>query len=962
MSGNSITIMLQTLGVQNVQQAAQSLQALRAGIQGVQALSGYGSGILPQMVTPMAGLSAGGSAYVDHNRQLTDQAKQIRDLTQTYKEYESQIYSLGRAYGYTTDQMTQMQDAVKQLQGTGFRAGTVVNSAAYARLVGMDPVAMTQSLAGFAQQGVGTTGGQQQQFIGAIEQAVMRGSQGGYTVLTSQLLPLLSNLNQAALNRNPYGYGMGGAQASLDFLSSAYQTGIPGLRGQGAANLYNQLDQTLTSSNTGMAGAVTWQAYQQAHPGSNYFQFDVGREAGMQDPAYAKALIQQVRRVAGDDPTRRAALAKEWGIVSSAHQWMAVEATYGQDTNPQDYQAILKRVGARTDIDTGAVGLIGQLEGTKDQAGIDAVIKQYEDLSGKTYGGKRDKASVEKMLGQIGANGLMGNQADTISAAQADMGKNYEEAQQSLGKYIVQMNKFNDAVSGATNALIHFNPQGAAQMGAVASIGGPILGGAVSAGMTALLLARTLGVGPTAAGVGGALSQTGTSLANAFPSVAQFLGRPAATAATAPLNGPGTSMIFGKSGALGGEAMASLAVPLALIAAGGYTGYQALHEQPKRDAAAEAARSEAEKESRYQTYEKDKREGGAFAAILHPKYLFMDDAQTKDIQAREARDKAGGDKAKTTTGGVQQSPADDMLAVEKGQLDLLTKIEQHLAITADFDRKVQNAYGPNAPKTANMGGPVAPYVASGPNANATSTGNAQYGSVPGTGTPGQGFGSPSVEQVEAQLKGTKLEGYGAQIIQYANENGVPVSVAMGILREESGFNTPAGGTKNNFGGLKGSGGSGAFADFPDIGSGLKAVIGNMGSGIYQGLSLSDFVNKYLGGAAGGDPNKYLNDMIQMISQMGGSATPSSVPVQKGGGGGSASSGVAALLAGAGSRAGGAAAGMLGGGGGPLAMVGRLDLTIKMPDGSTQRQWVDMAPTSGQPFGGIQNWPTRGSDM
>jgi len=87
-SGNSITIMLQTLGVQNVQQAAQSLQALRAGIQGVQALSGYGSGILPQMVSPIGGMGSGRTQYEEHNRQLTDQAKQIRDLTQTYKRRE----------------------------------------------------------------------------------------------------------------------------------------------------------------------------------------------------------------------------------------------------------------------------------------------------------------------------------------------------------------------------------------------------------------------------------------------------------------------------------------------------------------------------------------------------------------------------------------------------------------------------------------------------------------------------------------------------------------------------------------------------------------------------------------------------------------------------------------------------------------------------------------------------------
>jgi hypothetical protein len=304
-----------------------------------------------------------------------------------------------------------------------------------------------------------------------------------------------------------------------------------------------------------------------------------------------------------------------------------------------------------------------------------------------------------------------------------------------------------------------------------------------------------------------------------------------------------------------------------------------------------------------------------------------------------------------------------MIAAEKTQIDLLTKIEQHLSVNADFDRKAQAAYGASAPRTANASGLVGGYSPSGPYANATTTGQIQVGpSVPGTGTPGEGFGGGSVDQIEAMLKGTKLEGHGAEIAQYAKESGVPVSLVMGMLRQESGFNTPAGGTKNNFGGLKGKGGQGDFADFPDIKSGLQAVISNMGSGIYQGISLSDYVNQYLGGPQGGDPDAYLKNVMQMIQQFGGNAGPSSIPVQKGGGGqGNVPASVRSALAGAGSAAATGAAGMLGGGA-PTAMVGKLDLTVTMPDGSTQRHWVDMAPTSGMPYGGIQNWPTRGSDM
>jgi hypothetical protein len=297
------------------------------------------------------------------------------------------------------------------------------------------------------------------------------------------------------------------------------------------------------------------------------------------------------------------------------------------------------------------------------------------------------------------------------------------------------------------------------------------------------------------------------------------------------------------------------------------------------------------------------------------------------------------------------------------------------------DRRAQAAYGATTTKTATTANgvtiPGAGQIGGGAPTQ-TAGGYSSGATYSGSGTPGEGFGDPSVAQVESLLRGTKLEGYGAQIIADAKAAGVPVSVALGMIRQESSFTTPAQGTKNNFGGLKGPGGSGAFADFPDIASGLSAVIGNMGSGVYQGKTLQDFVNTYLGGPAGGDPDQYLKNVMQLIQQLGGNAGPGNVVVGPPGGkagGGGAAAGVAR----AGSSAASAAAGLLGlapaaaaqamlagggggTGGGAVTMQGYVEVVVKQPDGSQDRHWVAMSPATGQPFGGIVNWPTKGSNL
>lgn len=170
-----------------------------------------------------------------------------------------------------------------------------------------------------------------------------------------------------------------------------------------------------------------------------------------------------------------------------------------------------------------------------------------------------------------------------------------------------------------------------------------------------------------------------------------------------------------------------------------------------------------------------------------------------------------------------------------------------------------------------------------------SAGPAPSAAPSGTGAPGAGWGQPSTEQLDAELTGTPLSGMGGTIAQIAAKYGVPVSVAMGILRQESSYGrAPAQGTQFNYGGLKNANGPG-FADFGSAAQGLESVISNMGTALYRGKSISQFMQTYAPSTDGNNTNAYINNILTLDHKWGGKSDWNTVvtgaPAQASGGGG-----------------------------------------------------------------------------
>jgi len=102
--------------------------------------------------------------------------------------------------------------------------------------------------------------------MAAVEQAVQKGSSGGYNVLTSELLPSPLQHHPAEPQSQPLRLRPGGHRAERRYPGEYVCQPDPRLRGRAARRSTGQVNQTLTSADNRMGGMVAWTAYQQGAP------------------------------------------------------------------------------------------------------------------------------------------------------------------------------------------------------------------------------------------------------------------------------------------------------------------------------------------------------------------------------------------------------------------------------------------------------------------------------------------------------------------------------------------------------------------------------------------------------------------------------------------------------------------------------------------------------------------------
>jgi len=179
-----------------------------------------------------------------------------------------------------------------------------------------------------------------------------------------------------------------------------YASQIPGLRGQGGAALYGQVNQTLTSADNRHGRDGGLDRLSAGAPRLRLLPVPEGPDAGLQDPAYAKAMLDVIHRTYGGLGKDAEDYYGGQATGMSANQYAAYRTSQTDaqgrpiSTNPAATKRSSSGFGARKDITTGAIGLIGRLEGSQNQGQIDEVIQTpTSSLSGKNTPARATRAA-----------------------------------------------------------------------------------------------------------------------------------------------------------------------------------------------------------------------------------------------------------------------------------------------------------------------------------------------------------------------------------------------------------------------------------------------------------------------------------------------------------------------------------------------------------------------------------------
>lgn len=959
-------------GTQEINSLNQSLKDLHGTLYSLNNLSNLANNsftnTLGNVSSPLQGIRQGTAQYPQFAQELDQQRRLLDGLKVSYNDFANSMIASARAAGRAVQDYTAIRQELVNLGNAADVANRQISTLSFSS--GMTYGQTAQFFSTLSQSGGAFSGNRNQvgfdpqsqaRFMSAITDAVNRVSANGMKVSMPELLSGLTSLQSDMASRGIQANLMG----NLGIMSGFSQSGGLGVFGAQGAQVLSNINQALGPN--GQMYPFMQQYLAQQHPGESYYQLQYRAEEGVQSPTDLKNILQMEQsrygRAGQDKYFMASMLARDFGL-SSAHVGMDVlnSENYLNTLNPnsQAYQMIsqymsggsLEYVGLATDIASGKYTKNGRF----DAAAANAEFKRQ---AGRGIGGNLgDNATMAQFISQLSQEGAPGggtNSARSIEQTQAQEANNYAQLAKNLSDSIDALKGFNKYLSDATLFLQSHGtgnataPGLAAAIPIVGSVAGSALGGLGSVLIASMGLAGLKGgigtAGQAIRGIGSFLS--GSSKTPLEKSIAQWAtrgaGKEAATTAAEDAASTG--------GGLTGEALLPFAAGLGLIAAGGYVGYQAIFEQPKRDQQKEASRSEQEKEARYQKFLKDTGGKGFDAAspgffLAHPEYLTTTDAEQADWRARMARDKGQTTHAASTGATTPQNafqPITDRLdslynVVSKDILEQLrnaaTSLSQiYTAMNpqnqATTDKNYQARYGVGGSSsrmlnytpgstTYTNGGSTSTVTTSAVNSTPSISGGmggGGFNSIVGdtSYSIGQGFGvvSPDVDQ--------SIYTYGQSYGLAQGHTGIDVDVPRGtkVYSPVAGVVMVAGGVEPGGGAFfvddpsgKGTPATGELRiGVPDengdllILGHLSKIVVHIGDKVkpgqlvaYSGTSNGDHVHveyrKKTPGQNSGytlvDPQQQLNSMVSPTGANGGGSGANAGPVSNGQGGGATS--------------------------------------------------------------------------
>ena len=399
-------------------------------------------------IGPARGLGVGREVYGDLAKDMASYGKSVADSTRRIDDYEQRTIRLAQRLRRDVGSVADAQGRLAFVASQDVRERAVDALSGYARGAGLSLEQATVYGATFAKSGVlgaqaGTTrtAFSEEQFgrlIFGVEEALSKGSQGGYNLMREVLISGAASLAQnasvsSASPVSPLEYAQ--------LIGAANSTNNPALRGDAGVGLISQIDAQYANA-TGQQQGLFYQSAQMANPGLSPYEFADTRTQGLNPERMQQLFAFADIDFKGDARERDYWLAKNLNVtqgqVKALRQMNAALPAFRSSTDPRT-QAVrdrFARPGAAQQYVSVAAGL------TTGGMSLDAAITSYETLSGKKYNGARTQEAFIEALASDTAP-MRGAMGDKLDQDEATIANNYVEASRNLRGAVEGIAKLN---------------------------------------------------------------------------------------------------------------------------------------------------------------------------------------------------------------------------------------------------------------------------------------------------------------------------------------------------------------------------------------------------------------------------------------------------------------------------------------------------------------------------------------
>lgn len=896
-------------GQQGLIALQQQLRDVHGSLQAINSISSPAQrgihSMVGSVVSPGDGMASGRQEMMNYSRDVLDHSRNVRSLIQDYNQLETVINRAATQAGRMAREYEQIRNSFS-FAGKDNSLNFASSASDWARGTGISYQQVASS-----QRSMMESGAMSQQdyykLVQAVSEGTVKGSTQAYLVSNDRMMAMISSTaNAQAARSGTSNVGtLGGVYAAFN------ATNNPLLRMEAGQGAYQRADQNFAGTRDPYSEAMAFSAMRTIDPNMDYFKFQKERLKGLDSPDKLKALAREYTTAYGNTDQRDFMFANS-GYAGNALQAEAFLNVFdkgylnGGNSAASKMLDPFSRQGASVALLPLAANAAYGQYGEGGKFDFTSAAAEYKAQTGKEFDDKKYGRTQEGFVqGAADFRGqLAGQFSDRTEYTQADISNSYLEASQNFKEAIESVNNLSKEISHIVEGLAKdygdgtasnipvigglFNPQNAggvsvaqSVIGGVAGIAGHVLSGLAIARFAAPLLgAGGAGAAATTATGGGVLGATGTALGG-------IVAAPA-TAAVAGLAMGG--LLGGVSGGImdrlgGGEGRKSWGTALLGLSGAGAIAPLAVG-------------------------------GGRWLANSGPlkgtgvgnAMNSMDDWTADNLPVFAGifgRRRGYGQSSSVDPASLVDDKANKVIDVNEEQLRVLYSIDQKLDGPTNqvaTDTAYQARYGRGGP-TAGASGTSNVYNVNG---TISSGGTTPYdgGSGGPKGVPGVGFGPGTRDMVAKELasQGSKINP--DTVVAMAEKWGVPVSMALAIMKQESQYGTTGDIAAGfNYGGLTGTGSKGSspihlkdgttlnFAQYGSEEEGLDALFKNMASPLYQGLTLEEYIGLWLtgnkNGQADGDGNtrdQYVANALAVINgRMGGSANGRSTPVGPGGG-------------------------------------------------------------------------------